>query len=91
MSDPKLQNNPFNAKLAWYEHIWISLPFIILVIIGGAIGGGCGGASWAINKIVIGKTTQPVLRIVWTGLISLTAVGIYFVVAVIVNRFFRST
>jgi len=34
----------------------------------------------------MGRTTHPVLRIVWTGFISLAAIGIYCVVALILSR-----
>jgi len=68
------------SKLAWYEHAWIALP-IALLGVGGAIGGACGGAAWAINKTVFKKTENPVLRYVWTGLISVSAVVAYLALA----------
>lgn len=69
------------TKLAWYEHIWIALP-IALLGVGGAIGGACGGAAWAANKTVFKKTENPILRYVWTGLISASAVAAYLVIAI---------
>jgi len=66
--------------LAWYEHIWIALPFA-LIAIGGANGGGCGGAAWAINKSVFQKTQNPVLRYVFTGMISIGAFVVWLVFA----------
>jgi hypothetical protein len=66
--------------LAWYEHIWIALPFA-LIVVGGAIGGGCGGAAWVINKKVFRATHNPVLRYVFTGMISIGAVVVWFVFA----------
>jgi hypothetical protein len=66
--------------LVWYEHIWIALPFA-LIAIGGAIGGGCGGAAWAINKSVFQKTQNPVLRYVFTGMISIGAFVVWLVFA----------
>ena len=71
------------AKLAWYDQIWIALP-IALVAVGGAIGGGCGGLAWGINKAVFQKTRNPVLRYVWTGLISGASVVLWLVVAMLV-------
>ena len=79
---------PKPPKLAWYEYIWIGWP-LILVAVGGAIGGGCGGAAAAINFKVFQKTQNPVLRYVWTGLISLTAVGIYVVCATMIYALFH--
>lgn len=69
------------STLVWYEHIWIALP-IALLGLGGAIGGACGGAAWAINKTVFKKTGNPILRYVWTGLISASAVIAYLVIAI---------
>jgi len=66
--------------LAWYEHVWIALP-IALVGVGGAIGGACGATAWAVNRAVFGKTSSPVLRYVWTGLVSAAAVAVYLVLA----------
>ena len=67
-------------KLMWYEHAWTALPFL-LVAVGGAIGGACGGAAWAINQNVFRKTQNPVLRYVWTGLISAAAIMVYALIA----------
>ena len=69
------------TKLAWYEHIWIALP-VALLGVGGAIGGACGGAAWAANKTVFKKTENPILRYVWTGLISASAVAAYVLIAI---------
>ena len=71
------------AKLELHEKIWIGLPFA-LVAVGGAIGGACGGAAWAINRVVFQKTKNPVLRYVFTGLISVSAVFVWMLVASIV-------
>lgn len=76
---PPLPEAP-KPKLAWYETLWIALP-IALVFVGGAIGGACGGAAWGVNKKVFEVTKNPVLRYLWTGLISLAAVVAYVIVA----------
>jgi H+/Cl- antiporter ClcA len=73
---------PEKPKLTWYQYVWIGWP-LVLVAVGGAIGGGCGGAAMAINYKVFQKTSHPVLRYVWTGLISLAAVLAYVIVVVI--------
>lgn len=77
---PLYQATGQKPKLAWYEHIWIALP-IALLGVGGAIGGACGGAAWAANKTVFQKTENPILRYVWTGMISALAVAAYLVIA----------
>ncbi len=75
-------------KLTWYEHIWIALP-VALLGVGGAIGGACGGAAWAINKTVFQKTENPILRYVWTGLISVAAGVVYLILALFVLSLFH--
>lgn len=76
------------TKLAWYDQIWIALP-IALVAIGGAIGGACGGAAWAINRSVFKQTRNPVLRYVWTGLISASAVVVWLIGAAFILSLFK--
>ncbi|HWB60353.1 MAG TPA: hypothetical protein VG733_12735 [Chthoniobacteraceae bacterium] len=75
-------------KFAWYQYIWIGWP-IGLVAVGGAIGGLIGGAAWGINMTVFQKTANPVLRYVYTGLISLAAVLCYLVAAVFFLKIFQ--
>ncbi|HUE36283.1 MAG TPA: hypothetical protein VMO20_02740 [Candidatus Acidoferrum sp.] len=70
-------------KLTWHQYVWIGWPTIPIAA-GGAIGGACGGAAMAINYKVFQKTNNPVLRYVWTGLISLAAVVTYVVCATII-------
>jgi hypothetical protein len=70
------------AKLAWYDQVWLALPFG-LVAVGGAIGGMCGGAAWALNQKVFRATKHSVLRYVLTGLISLAAVIAYLILAMV--------
>ncbi len=71
------------SKLTWYHYIWIGWP-LILVVLGGAIGGGLGAGAAAINYKVFQKIQNPVLRYVWTGLISLAAVITYVVCATMI-------
>jgi hypothetical protein len=75
-------------QLEWYEHVWCALP-LGLVAIGGAIGGGCGGAAWAVNRQVFGKMSNPALAYVVTGLISAAAFGAYLVLAVVFVMLFH--
>lgn len=75
----------WEPRLSWYQHVWVALP--LLLIFGGVIGGACGGAGWAINKYVFRRTAHPVLRYVWTGLITITAIGVLVAfVAVALHR-----
>ena len=80
MGAPTGQAKDSPQKLAWYDQVWLALPFA-LVAVGGAIGGACGGAAWGINQKVFRATRHPVLRYVWTGLISAGAVVGYLALA----------
>ncbi len=71
------------TKLAWHQQLWIGLP-IGLVAVGGMIGGALGGGAYALNRRVFQNTRNPVLRYVWTGLISLCAVAVYFVIVIFI-------
>ena len=82
MDTPPIPPPVPKPKLEWYEHVWICLP-IALIAVGGAIGGACGGGAWAINRTVFLKTQNPVLRYVWTGLISAATVLAYLALAAI--------
>lgn len=82
MNPPDLPPAAETPKLIWYQYIWIGWP-IALVAVGGAIGGACGGAAWAINRKVFLATPNPVLRYLWTGLISIAAVVTYVFFAAI--------
>jgi hypothetical protein len=88
MSTPPTTSEPNKPKLAWYQHVWLALPFA-LVAVGGAIGGACGGTAWAINQKVFQKTEHPVLRYVWTGLISAAAVVAYIIFASVFISLFK--
>ncbi len=71
--------------LVWYQHLWIGWP-VILVFAGGLIGGACGGGAWAINQKVFKNTESPVMKYVLTGMISISALLVYFVLAVAVLK-----
>jgi hypothetical protein len=71
---------PVKRGLTWYEHIWVALP-IGLVVVGGLIGGACGGAAWAINRQVFLKTQNGLLRYLFTGLISAFAFLVWLLLA----------
>ena len=75
---------PLDAKpnLTWYQYLWIGLP-LLLIAMGGAIGGACGGAACAINRTVFLKVSNPVLKYVWTGMISAAAFVVWFIIAAV--------
>ncbi len=77
-----------NSNLTWYQQVWIALP-IALVAVGGAIGGACGGAAWGLNKKVFESTSNPVLRYLFTGLISMGAVFTWLLIAGFIVSYFH--
>jgi hypothetical protein len=72
-----------NTSLQWYEQIWVALP-LVLIAFGGAIGGGCGGAAWAVNRAVFKKLENPVLKYLVTALISGASVVLWLVLVGVV-------
>ena len=62
---------------------------MLLVFMGGAIGGACGGAAWALNQQIFQKISHPVLRYVWTGIISVAALLAYLVLAAVFLFYFK--
>lgn len=71
-----LEENP----LKWYEHLWIGWP-LVLVVAGGLLGGACAGVAWALNRRVFSKIHQPVMRYLITGMISVSALVCYLLLA----------
>jgi len=83
---PAMRPSPAPAartSLVWYEHVWTALP-LGLVAVGGCIGGGIGGAAWAVNRQVFLKLRPPIVRYVVTGLISVAAVIVWLAVVSLV-------
>ncbi len=68
-------------KLMPHEHIIAGLP-IALVLIGGAIGGACGGCAYSINSAILKNDWPPSHRYLLTTLVSLGAVVMYFGIVV---------
>jgi hypothetical protein len=89
MSKPPELPGQENTRMEWYQHVWTGLPFL-LIFLGGAIGGACGGAAWAVNRTVFLKVKHPVLRYVFTGLISVAALVLWFIIAVVALTLMRT-
>lgn len=67
-------------KFAWYEWVWMGWPMVLLVV-GGLVGGLCGAGALTANQKVFRATANPFLRCLFSGLISVGAVAVYFAVA----------
>ena len=71
-------------KLPISAHFMCGWP-LLLVFIGGAIGGGLGGAAYAVN-IGIYKANLPApVKVVLNLLVGFAAVGIWFGIAVAIH------
>lgn len=72
MSTPPPIPHAAKPKLTWYQHVWIGWPIALVAV---------GGAAWALNQKVFRATKHPSLHYLWTGLISIAAIILYFIVA----------
>ena len=70
-----------SVKLQWYEHACCGLP-LLLMFVGGALGGACGGVGYAVSTAVFKKALPTPAKYVLSVLISITAFGLYLGVAI---------
>ena len=70
-----------NVKLQWYEHACCGLP-LILMFLGGALGGACGGVGYAVSTSVFKKAMPTPVKYVLSLLISGAAFGLYLGVVI---------
>lgn len=75
---------PVAEPVPWYWWFWAALPFG-LVAVGGLLGGLVGGTAAIINTRLVRREITAPLKFLLLGGISLTAVGVYFSLAVLVN------
>jgi hypothetical protein len=68
--------------LKWYQWVWVGLP-ILLVFIGGALGGLIGAIGAIINAKVFRTEMNSVLKYIIAGSVSILAVVLYFIVAIL--------
>ena len=74
-------------KLTLGEQIVCGWP-IVLVFIGGAIGGLCGGAAWVINRQIMLSQRAAWLRYLLVILVGLGAFAAYFIMIVVLALIF---
>jgi len=68
--------------LQWFEYLWMGLP-IILVFVGGALGGVVGFSACYSSARLFRSDKSILSKYVLTGFITLAAVIIYFILAII--------
>lgn len=64
-------------KLTIVEQIVCALP-IGLIVVGGAIGGACGGAAWVVNQKIMRSNGSAPVRYLLVALTFVGAVVAYF-------------
>ena len=62
--------------LRWYEYVWMCLP-LLLLFIGGAVGGLCGGGGVYVNAHIFRSDRSSVAKYLLTGVVSVGAVVAY--------------
>jgi hypothetical protein len=78
--DQQLNQKPIKAKLSLKVHAMCGWP-LILIVMGGAIGGGLGGLAYGINiAIYKSKLTNPV-KILLNIFVGLSAFIVWFIIA----------
>ena len=70
-----------SVKLQWYEHACCGLP-LLLLFVGGALGGACGGIGYGLSAAVFKKAMPTPAKYVLSLLISMTAFGLYLGVVI---------
>ena len=66
--------------LAWYQWLWVGIP-LLLVFVGGAIGGFLGAIAVTLNVRILRSNMNGILRYATTAIVSVTAGGMYVVIA----------
>jgi len=72
----------------WYQWLWAGLP-LVLIIIGGLLGGLFGGLGAFLNGRLLYSKMNSFRRYALSGLVSLLAVAVFFVVALAFNLTIR--
>lgn len=69
------------VKLQWFEHACCGLP-LVLLFVGGALGGACGGLGYGLSTAVFKKALPTPAKYVLSLLISAGACGLYLGVVI---------
>ena len=88
MSAENESTNKINPnKLKWYEYLACCWP-LILVGIGGLLGGLCGGVAYGINANIFSKEISSAKKYIYTTLVGIGAIILYFILAVVLALLF---
>jgi len=77
----------FLKNLKWYEHLAAGWP-LILIFVGGAIGGACGGLAYALNGKIFNSNLSKPLKYIFTFLVGIGSILLYFIMVAILLTIF---
>jgi hypothetical protein len=69
------------TKLPWHSHVISGWP-LVMVIIGGLIGGACGGLAYGASMSLIKKKGISATSYILSTVIGIGCVALYFVVII---------
>jgi hypothetical protein len=81
------QTTPSTAtkpKLSLVQQVACAWP-LALVIVGGAIGGLCGGVAWAINTRIMSSSLAPALRYALCAVTGIVAAVVWYYAALAIT------
>ncbi len=81
------QDVHIGRPLAIYEWVWVGLP-LLLIVVGGGIGAAVGVVAAWLNAGIFRSDRTTATKFALTGVVSLAAVGVYFLAAMLVGALF---
>jgi hypothetical protein len=83
----KAKNNFFYADLKWHENLAIGWP-LILIFVGGAIGGACGGLAYYYGGKVFKSELSSFKKYLYAFLIGIGSIALYVLAVFILALIF---
>ena len=76
------------AKLTTAAHLMCGWP-LVLMFVGGAVGGGLGGAAYGINTAIYKSNFPTAAKIALNAMTGLAAIGIWLAIAITISSRFQ--
>ena len=71
--------------LAWYEWVWAGFP-LLLILVGGAIGGGLGAGAMTLNAHIFRSGLNGIVKYALSALVSLACITVWLLIALSIRR-----
>ena len=71
--------------LAWYEWVWAGFP-LLLILVGGAIGGGLGALAMTSNVHIFRSGLHAVVKYALSALVSLACIAVWLAIVLSIRR-----